>query len=123
MTVVNDVHSRLNETTVDAVVPVDSLESIGAALDRARTTGRAVSIAGGRHAMGGQQFCEGGIVLDTRPLGGVVSIDESRSLVEVEAGIQWPTLVDALAHTPLAIRRCRDRRRGLCERPRARTHV
>ena len=114
MTVVNDVHSRLNETTVDAVVPVDSLESIGAALYRARTTGRAVSIAGGRHAMGGQQFCEGGIVLDTRPLGGVVSIDETRGLVEVEAGIQWPTLVDALAHTPWAIRQKQTGADDLC---------
>jgi hypothetical protein len=28
---VNDVHSRLNETLVDSVLPVDSLESIGTA--------------------------------------------------------------------------------------------
>ncbi len=101
MTVVNDVHSKLNETTVDEVVSVDSLDSISVALDRARAAGRPVSIAGGRHAMGGQQFCTGGVVLDTRPLGGVISIDESRGLVEVEAGIQWPTLVDALARTPV----------------------
>jgi FAD/FMN-containing dehydrogenase len=114
MTVVNDVHSRLNEATVDAVVPVDSLESIGTALDRARSAGRAVSIAGGRHAMGGQQFCEGGIVLDTRPLGGVVAIDETRGLVEVEAGIQWPTLVDALAQTPWAIRQKQTGADDLC---------
>jgi FAD/FMN-containing dehydrogenase len=114
MTVVNDVHSRLNETTVDEVVPVDSLESIGAALDRARATGRVVSIAGGRHAMGGQQFCTDGIVLDTRPLGGVISIDERRGLVEVESGIQWRTLIDALAHTPWAIRQKQTGADDLC---------
>jgi len=32
--VVNDVHSRLNETAVDEVVPVGSLEEIAAALKR-----------------------------------------------------------------------------------------
>ena len=114
MTVVNDVHSRLNETTVEEVVPVDSPESIGAALERARAAGRPVSIAGGRHAMGGQQFCAGGIVLDTRPLSGVVSIDDDRGLVEVEAGIQWPTLVDALARTPWAIRQKQTGADDLC---------
>jgi len=114
MTVVNDVHSRLNETTVAEVVLVDSPESIGTALDRARAAGRPVSIAGGRHAMGGQQFCAGGILLDTRPLSGVVSIDDERGLVEVEAGIQWPTLIDALARTPWAIRQKQTGADDLC---------
>ena len=114
MTVVNDVHSRLNETTVDEVVPIDSPESIGAALDRARAAGRPVSIAGGRHAMGGQQFCNGGTVLDTRPLSGVVAIDDERGRVEVEAGIQWPTLVDALARTSWAIRQKQTGADDLC---------
>jgi FAD/FMN-containing dehydrogenase len=103
-TLVNDVHSRLNETAVDEVVPVDSLESIGAALARARRAGKPVSIAGGRHAMGGQQFCTGGILLDTRPLSRVLALDLERGMIEVEAGIQWPALVDALADSPWAIR-------------------
>ena len=114
MSVVNDVHSRLNETTVDAVVPVGSLESIRAALALARSKRRPVSIAGGRHAMGGQQFCSGGIVLDTRPLSRVISIDEEQGLVEVEAGIQWPALVDALADTPWAIRQKQTGADDLC---------
>ncbi|HEU5206606.1 MAG TPA: FAD-binding oxidoreductase [Gaiellaceae bacterium] len=114
MTVVNDVHSRLNETTVDAVVPVDSLDSIAAALASARTAGRPASIAGGRHAMGGQQFCTGGVLLDTRPLAGVVAIDDERGLVEVEAGIQWPSLIDALARTSWAIRQKQTGADDLC---------
>ena len=101
---VNDAHSRLNETVVEAVVPVDSLDSIGTVLSRARRAGRPISIAGGRHAMGGQQFCSGGDLLDTRPLSRVLSFDAERGLVEVEAGIQWPALIDALADTPWAIR-------------------
>lgn len=102
--VVNDVHSRLNETAVDEVVPVGSLEEIGVALDRARRAGKPVSIAGGRHAMGGQQFCSGGVLLDTGPLSRVLSLDEARGLVEVEAGIQWPGLVDALEDSLWTIR-------------------
>lgn len=101
---VNDVHSQLNETAVDEIVPVGSLEEIGAALQRARAAGRPISIAGGRHAMGGQQFCSGGVVLETRRLSSVLSLDEERGLAEVEAGIQWPALIDALADSSWTIR-------------------
>ena len=101
---VNDVHSRLNETAVDEVVPVGSLEDVCAALGRAHASGKPVSIAGGRHAMGGQQFCTGGVLLDTRPLSRVLSLDDERGLVEIEAGIQWPALVDALADSSWTIR-------------------
>ena len=113
-TLVNDVHSRLNETAVDGVVPVDSLESIGAALEEARDSGTPVSIAGGRHAMGGQQFCSGGILLDTRPSSRVLALDLERGIVEVEAGIQWPALIDALADSPWAIRQKQTGADDLC---------
>ncbi|HLF00133.1 MAG TPA: FAD-binding oxidoreductase, partial [Gaiellaceae bacterium] len=63
-----------------------------------------ISIAGGRHAMGGQQFCSGGVLLDTRRLSSMLSMDEERGLVEVEAGIQWPALIDALAGSSWTIR-------------------
>ncbi len=112
--VVNDVHSRLNATEVDTVAPVDSLESIGAALDRARSSGRSVSVAGGRHAMGGQQFCSGGVLLDTRPLSRVLALDEEKGLIEVETGIQWPALVEALAETAWAIRQKQTGADDLC---------
>src|SRR5262245_10879436 len=94
---VNDVHSRLNATRVDQVVSVDSLESIQATIARARRLEKRVAICGGCHAMGGQQFCSGGVLLDTRQLSRVLSLDPDRGTIEVEAGIQWPALVDALA--------------------------
>ena len=56
-----------------------------------------MSIAGGRHAMGGQQFGEGTILVDTCALDRVVAFDACRGLVTVEAGIQWPALLSALA--------------------------
>jgi FAD/FMN-containing dehydrogenase len=93
---VNDVHSRLNETVVGDVIEVDSLESIRAALVRARAEGKPVAVCGGRHAMGGQQFCSGGLLLDTHDLCRVLSRDGHRRTIEVEAGIQWPRLLKAL---------------------------
>jgi FAD/FMN-containing dehydrogenase len=99
--VVDDVHSRLNATTVDQVLPIRSIDEIRAALANARAAGKPVSIAGGRHAMGGQQFCAGGILLDTRPLDRVLAFDLEHGTIEVEAGIQWPALTAALAGSPL----------------------
>lgn len=89
----NDVHSKLNPTHVAAVEPVDSLIALRGALRRAREQHLAVSIAGGRHAMGGQQFGAGTLNLDLRPLARVLAFDRERGLLEVEAGIQWPELV------------------------------
>lgn len=92
--ILNDVHSRLNPTRPVAVLPVSSLPALRAAVSGAR--GGRISVAGGRHAMGGQQFATGGTVLDTRGMSRVLRLDRQRGLVEVEAGIQWPELVEHL---------------------------
>jgi FAD/FMN-containing dehydrogenase len=94
--IVNDLHSELNESEVAEILSVDSLEAIRAGIARARALGVPVSVAGGRYAMGGQQFCASGVVLDTRKLNRVLNIDTERGLVEVEAGIQWPALIEHL---------------------------
>ena len=95
-TTVNDIQSALNETVVDEIVEVSSPEEIQTAIRRAADEDKPVAIAGGRHAMGGQQFCAGGLLIDTRPLAGVLSFDDERGLVEVETGMQWPGLLDYL---------------------------
>ena len=59
----------------------------------ARAAGGAIAIAGGRHAMGGQQFASNAALIDTRPLNQVLHFDRTAGTVEVEAGIQWPELV------------------------------
>ena len=91
---VNDVHSKLNETRVDRVVTADSVEAIQAAVEAAKGEGRSVSIAGGRHAMGAQQFGTDTVLLDTRELNRVLGFDAEHGIVEVEAGIEWPELID-----------------------------
>jgi FAD/FMN-containing dehydrogenase len=93
---VNDVHSKLNETRVDRIETPTTAAEVRTLLRTVRAEGRHVSIAGGRHAMGAQQFLTDGVLLDTRRLNRVLGFDAARGLVEVEAGIQWPELVEYL---------------------------
>jgi FAD/FMN-containing dehydrogenase len=93
---VNDIHSQLNPTQVERVVRVDSEAALRTAIFTARQEANFVCIAGGRHAMGGQQFAAGGVLLDTTPMRRIVALDVERGIVEVEAGLQWPELVDGL---------------------------
>jgi FAD/FMN-containing dehydrogenase len=57
--------------------------------------GRAVSIAGSRHAMGGQQFGTGLALLDVRPMRRVLGFDAEAGTITVEAGIEWPEVIAA----------------------------
>ncbi len=91
--VVNDIHSQLNETRVARIARVDSLDSLVAAITEARSAGLPVAVAGGRHAMGGQQFRTGGVLLDTTPMNAVLGFDRDRGVLQVEAGIQWPAVL------------------------------
>ena len=93
---VNDIHSRLNATTVARVVSVSTEADVAAAITTARQAGMPICVAGGRHAMGGQQFASGGVLLDMRTMRKILSLDSERGIVEVEAGIQWPELIEGL---------------------------
>lgn len=90
----NDIHSQLNPSRVDEVVPVADLADLRRLVRRAGRRGKAISIAGGRHSMGGQQFGAGTIHADTRRLDRVLDFDPADGLVRVQAGIQWPQLID-----------------------------
>jgi FAD/FMN-containing dehydrogenase len=95
-TLVNDVQTTLNPTTVAGVIDADSLEAVCDAVHRARAAGKPLAVCGGRHAMGGQQFCSDGMLLDTSGLDRVLDFERHRGIVEVEAGIQWPALLGFL---------------------------
>lgn len=90
---VNDLHSQLNATRVHAISKVPSIEAVAEAIRQAGAEGRAVAMAGGRHAMGGQQFAEDAVLLDTRPLNRIERFDREAGTVTLEAGVQWPQLV------------------------------
>ncbi|MDB4869100.1 MAG: L-gulono,4-lactone dehydrogenase [Gemmatimonadales bacterium] len=94
--VVNDVHSNLNRTRVDGIVCPESIEAVQALVRSARRDGTALSVAGGRHAMGGQQFATSSTLIDMNGLTRVIEFDRIRGEIEVEAGIQWPELYQFL---------------------------
>ncbi len=94
---VNDVHGKLHPTLVHRVVRPDSVEAIVAAIGDARLEGRAISVAGGRHSMGGQQFGTGTNLIDMSAMNRIITFDPLRGEVEAEAGIQWPELIDGLS--------------------------
>lgn len=95
LTEVADVHSALNRARVRIIRP-GSAEDVAGCVQRAVADGRPVSIAGGRHAMGGQQFLDGHDLLDLRGLDRILGFDHECGLVRAQAGIQWPALVEGI---------------------------
>ena len=93
---VNDVQSRLNATRVQEIIKPASLEEICRLVKRANKEKAKIAVAGGRHAMGGQQFAAGELLLDTRDLNHVIHLDSENGIIEAQAGIQWPELLDYL---------------------------
>src|SRR5258708_29002510 len=94
---VNDVHTQLNPTLVRDIRKVSSLKELRQAVRRARREHRPISIAGGRHAAGGQQFATAAELIDTGDLRRVLLFDQQAGLIVVETGIQWPELMGFLS--------------------------
>src|SRR5262249_5402611 len=90
---VNDIHSQLR---VDRIVTIDSEATLRLALAAAREEGKPVCVAGGQHAMGGQQFAQDAVLLDVRPMRRIIGLNAEHGVVEAEAGIQWPELIERL---------------------------
>lgn len=78
---------------MSVVVEPSGMHQVREALRRKWSRGTSgISVCGGRHAGGGQQFATDGTLMDTRRLSRVLSLDEDRGLLKVEAGIRWPAL-------------------------------
>ena len=93
---VNDIHSQLNPTQVRRLVKPDSVPKLQAVVRNAKAEELAISITGGRHAMGGQQFGADTLLVDMTMMNQVLGFDRERGVIEVEAGIQWPELIEYL---------------------------
>jgi hypothetical protein len=98
----NDIHSQLNPTQAARVLAPQSLADVQAALAQARDRGLCVVISGGRHAMGGQQFAQGGWQLDMRAMQQVLHADGERGLLRMQAGAMWPDVIAAARAMPHA---------------------
>ena len=90
---VNDVHSQLNSTRVQGISQPQSLKDVLSVVRTARKDRKLISVAGGRHAMGGQQFGSDTLLIDVRKLNRVLNLDRKSGIMEVEAGIEWPELI------------------------------
>jgi FAD/FMN-containing dehydrogenase len=93
-TLVNDIHSQLNSTRVLEVLQPRSLEDVQSIVRNARKDRKVISVAGGRHAMGGQQFGADTLLIDCRKMNRIVNLDRKRGIIDVQAGIEWPELID-----------------------------
>src|SRR5205823_6749212 len=91
---VNDIHSQLNSTRVLKVLKPRSIEDIQQIIRNARKNRVVISVAGGRHAMGGQQFGTDTLLIDIRTMNRVLHLDHEKGILEVEAGTEWPELIN-----------------------------
>lgn len=91
--VCNDTHSHLNATSLRGRITPGATTDVAAAVQAIGGRGECMSIAGSRHAMGGQQFASNAWLLDMRTMNRVQNFDRERGLIRVEAGITWPELM------------------------------
>lgn len=97
---VNDIHSQLNRTRVARIVKPRSIEE----LRRVVRGNDWICIAGGRHAMGGQQFASNATLIDMNGMTRVLALDDANGIIDVETGIQWPELIASLKQSKWSIR-------------------
>lgn len=93
---VNDHYSCLNPTQVSEILKPENIDDLLQIVHASRVSGQQIAIAGGRHAMGGQQFLDNGRLIDITSLNRVIAFDRNRGLLKVESGIMWPALIEYL---------------------------
>ena len=94
---VNDLHSRLNPTRVRRIERPDSVQALRRLLRQSDAESVPLCIAGGRHAMGGQQFACDAVLIDMTAMDRILAFDADKGHIDVEAGICWPQLLAWLA--------------------------
>ena len=90
---VNDVHTGLNPTWVASISRPASVAEVQSLVKNCAKHGWAISVSGSRHAAGGQQFAADSVLLDMRAMNRVIGLDQKTGLLHVEAGIEWPELI------------------------------
>jgi FAD/FMN-containing dehydrogenase len=95
MTIVNDVHSRLNATRVTTIEHPHDIDDLLAIVRRARDSRAAIAVCGGRHAMGAQQFARDALLIDMSAMNRPIAIKTALGLLEIQAGATWPDVIGA----------------------------
>ncbi len=99
--------SRLNQTHVTEVwqIPADATAAetqLREILERARSQGVRVSIAGARHSMGGHTIYPDGIVIDMLPFNRM-ELDARAGILHVGAGARWSRVIPYLDSQGLSV--------------------
>jgi FAD/FMN-containing dehydrogenase len=90
---VNDLQTGLNPTWVASISRPTSAAEVRSLVKDCAKHSRAISISGSRHAAGGQQFRTDSVLLDMRAMNRVIGLDDKTGVLHVEAGIEWPELI------------------------------
>jgi FAD/FMN-containing dehydrogenase len=90
---VNDYHSALNPTYVSSISTPKNVTELVDLVRNAHRNNQQIAVAGGRHAMGGQQFLHNGLLVDMTSMNKILNFDPKNGLIEVEAGLMWPELI------------------------------
>ncbi len=93
---VNDVHSQLNRTRIARYFAPNTVQDIRSIVRDAKANQTVVSVCGHKHSMGGQQFASDAFLLEMTAMNRVLNFDKTRGVIEVEAGIEWPQLLEYL---------------------------
>jgi FAD/FMN-containing dehydrogenase len=91
---INDMHSQLNPTRVNKILRPVSVEQLVNMVTQVSQDGQTLSLAGTRHAMGGQQFGTDTDLIDMTSLNKIISLDKHNGIIEVESGAMWPAIID-----------------------------
>lgn len=94
--ILNDIHSQLNKTAVKDIKYPRNIHEIKEAILLAQKRGLSISISGGQHSMGGQQYGTNTLNLNMSEYDKIISFDKEKGIIEVESGIQWPKLIEWL---------------------------
>lgn len=95
MSVIYDVHSGL-ESGSGKILQISSLASLQKVLANQTPQNSHLIAHGARHAMGGQQFIDGGTMLDLRHLNRMLSLDCRAGNAKFESGASFKDVIEKL---------------------------
>jgi FAD/FMN-containing dehydrogenase len=93
--------THLNTIQASHIKQLHSTEEVQYAL---KTWKGDISVGGGRYSMGGQTGIRDGLQLDMRSMNKLLSIDDGKRIVRVQAGMRWRDLQDFIDPKNLSIR-------------------
>lgn len=106
-TIIND-SSKINATVVNTIQTPTTIDQLKNILDKARTNGLKISIAGDLQSQGGQAFEDDVIVISMLELNQVLKINVTCQDITIQAGARWSDVIEAINQQNLSPRVMQD---------------